>query len=610
MMDPVTHAEHLGIDLRGYTRGQRKVLCPKCSHTRRHNRNEPCLSVNLDGEVLVWRCHHCGWYGPQSGDVPKGAAPRDYGTRLRVEELEGRRPRKVYTKPQPPRAIEETTRLEKFFKERGIGMEVVNRYGITDNGQALCFPYYRTNEETGERELVNVKHRWAVTEIDPTTGEKVRKKRHRMEAGAELIFYGLDDCRDADQVIVVEGEPDKLALAEAGITAVLSVPNGAPAPEVDITNARLEYLPSGEAIFERASTVVMAGDTDVPGQRLMDELARRIGREKCWKVTWPEGCKDANDTLMAHGPEMVRRCIADMVPYPVEGITQPSDYLDELWQYEQDHEQGVRLQWPTWGELARFSLGQLSIWTGVPGSGKSRVLNAVALDLAMNHGWKIGLFSPEYHPPALLVRDLIQTFTGKPMNHKYEDHLTRPEVQAALEAINDRFSLIMPERPTLDAILERARALVYREGLSMLIIDPWTEIDQTERGSLSLTDWIDVCLKKIRRFGRNFNVHVAVSAHPTKIRPVEDREGERKMPVVTPYDISDSRHWYEMADLIFSIWRDKNDPSEPVQVHVQKVRFQDNGDLGTIYLRFNRVTGRYTDVSDRADMYEDALRRF
>ena len=42
--------------------------------------------------------------------------------------------------------------------------------------------------------------------------------------GAEKILYGLDDVRDSGEVIVVEGEMDKLALEEAGITNVVSVP--------------------------------------------------------------------------------------------------------------------------------------------------------------------------------------------------------------------------------------------------------------------------------------------------------------------------------------------------------------------------------------------------
>ena len=46
--------------------------------------------------------------------------------------------------------------------------------------------------------------------------------------GAEKILYGLDDIVGQSEVIIVEGEMDKLAMMEAGIKNVVSVPDGAP----------------------------------------------------------------------------------------------------------------------------------------------------------------------------------------------------------------------------------------------------------------------------------------------------------------------------------------------------------------------------------------------
>ena len=43
-----------------------------------------------------------------------------------------------------------------------------------------------------------------------------KDKNFRLEAGAERIFYGLDHI-DNDQVIIVEGEVDKLSMYETGI---------------------------------------------------------------------------------------------------------------------------------------------------------------------------------------------------------------------------------------------------------------------------------------------------------------------------------------------------------------------------------------------------------
>lgn len=43
------------------------------------------------------------------------------------------------------------------------------------------------------------------------------------------MLYGYDDVVNSPEVIIVEGEMDKLSLEEAGFQNVVSVPDGAPA---------------------------------------------------------------------------------------------------------------------------------------------------------------------------------------------------------------------------------------------------------------------------------------------------------------------------------------------------------------------------------------------
>jgi hypothetical protein len=38
--------------------------------------------------------------------------------------------------------------------------------------------------------------------------------------------------------------------------------------------------------------VVVATDGDGPGHALAEELARRLGRERCWRVKWPQSPVD------------------------------------------------------------------------------------------------------------------------------------------------------------------------------------------------------------------------------------------------------------------------------------------------------------------------------
>ena len=81
---------------------------------------------------------------------------------------------------------------------------------------------------------------------------------------------------------------------------------------------------------------MLATDNDEPGQALAEELARRLGRERCWRVRFPAGeadaaapeseephpgfRKDANDVLLNDGPEALQALIQAAEPYPIRGL--------------------------------------------------------------------------------------------------------------------------------------------------------------------------------------------------------------------------------------------------------------------------------------------------
>ncbi|XP_014499251.2 uncharacterized protein LOC106760315 [Vigna radiata var. radiata] len=63
-----------------------------------------------------------------------------------------------------------------------------------------------------------------------------------------------------------------------------------------------KLIPRGTrlTVHLKATRVILATDGDSPGQVVAEELARHIGKEKCWRVRWPkngrlDNCKDANE---------------------------------------------------------------------------------------------------------------------------------------------------------------------------------------------------------------------------------------------------------------------------------------------------------------------------
>jgi twinkle protein len=547
-MTTETFADH-GIDIPHGKSGEVDTLCPQCSHTRkREHLRHKCLNVNTDEGV--WFCANCGWKGALRTDEPK-EQPR----RSRVT---------VNARPKDEGG-DVTPEVLAWFAERGISEPVVRRNRIRVKGNAIEYPYYRNDT------LINVKSR------------KIGEKSFRMVKDAELILYGVDDCQGATEIVFVEGEMDKLAIEQAtGRTAVISPPNGA---KSDLK----KMFTSAEKIISNATRFILAGDMDEPGRELMASLASRFGYERCVLVEWPDGCKDANDTLLI-GDGVVQACIDDARPYPVAGIItidDISEQIDDL--YEHGMPRGATTGWPTLDWHYTVREGQLTIVTGIPGSGKSVWLDALMINLANRHGWRFGVCSPEQRPLARHASQLIQKFIGKPFGVGPTTRMDEAEKERGKAWIAQHFEFVLPEENTVDAVIERAKVLAARSGIKGFVLDPWTELDHSRPGNQTETEFIHQSLAKLRSFAFNHACHVWVVAHPTKLQKGADGQ----YPVPTLYDISGSAGWANKADNGISVWRDKLDESSAVQFHIQKIRFMEIGGLGMVPLFFDKLTGRY-----------------
>ena len=556
-----------GIDTRGKASGEVKTTCPRCSEYRR-KKNYPCLNVNLDKGV--WHCWHCSWTGSLKDGEEQRSNPR-------ATPLIFRKP--VYRQtPLPTRVIE-------WFASRGIPESILARnrisYGpvympqVEQEVPTIQFPYFRNGE------IVNVKYR---------DGHKY----FRMTGGAERLLYGWDDV-EGDTLLICEGEMDKLALEVAGFSSCVSVPDGAPAVTAKNYESKFDFLLAAETLLQPLKRIILAVDNDAPGQKLAEELARRLGPERCYRVTWSSECKDANDVLIIHGPAVLQECIAHAEPWPVGGIV-TVEMLSGALAHIYDHgmERGV---FPGWYELAKYytvRAGELTVVTGVPSHGKSAWVSALMVNLAQQHDWQFTVFSPENYPLERYVASLAEHYTSKPFDGA-PNRMSPAEMTQAVAWLHHHISFLMPEddSPTIGRLLELARVQVYRQGIKGLILDPWNEMEHSRPAGQTETEYISHALSQIRRFARHHGVHVWVVAHPTKLHKAEKGEYAGQYPPPTPYDIAGSAHFRNKADNCITIWRNVDANDNRVQVHVQKIRFREIGKPGGVELLYEPWCGRF-----------------
>lgn len=574
--------EALGIDVHGHTSGDVKCVCPECSHTRR-NKADRCLSVNVDEGV--WLCHHCGY----SGTVAGGGDT--YGAVPKAERFK----RPDY---QPAADTALDPKPAKWLTERGITQAVWERNRIEyrrvwfpqldGETMALCYPYRRGGT------VVNVKYRDGA-------------KHFRMERGAELLLYGEDDIAADAPLVWVEGEMDKLAVEVAGAVACVSVPNGAPSPGSKGYARHFDYLDRIGPTLAAVRHHVIATDGDAPGQALKDELVRRLGPGRCKVVHWPDGSKDANDVLIAHGADTLRACLDAARPVPVAGLFEVDDIAAEIVDlYERGLPGGLH---PGSDLLAEHYLVKPGLWTlvtGIPGSGKSEWLNWVMVNLMDRHGWQFAVCSPENQPLARHAAQLLQIRVGRPFGQGPHARMTPSERDGAMAWLREHVTFILPDDDAdrgyaLDSILDLCKAAIFRRGVNGIVIDPWNELEHSRPPGMREDEHISQSLTKLRRFARTYNVHIWLVAHPRLMRK-DPATQEYEVP--TPYDVSGGAQFRNKADMAVTLYRHTKDDGLPVEVYVQKVRFRECGKLGMVPLFYDVLTGRYTEHGPITHTYE------
>jgi len=568
-------AEH-GIEIPHSAPGPEVATpCPRCSGERR-KKNAKCLSVNLDKKV--WHCNHCGWAGCLSEAAERPREPRHWH-------------RPQYRLPDPRRQLTLPQNAVDWFHARGITDAVLSRnridYGLAympqveDHVETLIFPYLRNGE------LINRKYR------------TIFGKHFRLDVNCELLLYGVDDIDPEKSLLWVEGEIDKLSLEVAGFRSVVSVPNGAPAPGSKSYDALFNFLDADREKLGMVKKHIIAVDSDGPGARLEEELTRRLGPEKCSRVRWPEGRKDANDVLVKDSIEDLRWFIENAEPFPIEGAFEFSDRREDVLRlYEHGYEHGHLTGWRELNRLYTVRPGEITVVTGIPSSGKSNFVDALLVNLARLHGWNFAIFSPENLPLEQHMAAISEKYVEKPFHEGPTPRMTREELEAGMQWAGDHFTWIMPSSEddwTVDKILTTAGQLCLRRGIRGLVIDPWNELEPLRPNGMTETEYVSQCLKRVRVFARQRRVHVWIVVHPAKLRRADNGE----YPVPTLYDCSGSAHWRNKCDNGIVIWRDlSGSDTDEVQIHVQKIRFRQIGKRGMVRLYYESACATYSEPDD------------
>jgi twinkle protein len=518
----------------------------------------------------------------------------------------------------------------KWFGDRGISDETISRMGIYSGkvvkhgdgdaaekevvpdlaGNVICFPYFERGREVATKYRMAIRH-----------GDRI-ERLFWQKKGGKKTFYNVDILDDPIlergdyPCVITEGEPDMLTAIDCGHPWAMSVPDGAPAdrdakgrpipmqPDAELDPAKdvkFEYVFNAWEALSKVKRFVLATDADGQGQRLKDELARRLGQERCSYVAYPHQdrdvvpdfdrdgneikrpVKDLNEVRLYYGDDVVREVIQRAKPYPVSGLYTLDDF-----------EERQRVLYSTGfvdlDEHIQLYEGAFRVVSGLPGSGKTATWMQVVYNAAEIHGWPaaIASFEADVRPDVLRM---LRAFRIKKPRRDWG----KWDIREADEFIREMFCFITrdpsgrrTDAATVEWLIDTAEKAVVRYGIKQLLIDPWNKLDHRRNPGERGDEYLGRALTSVLDFAGRAMVDTSIIAHPTKDAARSVKDGD----AISLYDISDGAHWANAAQQGVIIHR-KSHVDTMTQVFVQKVKFRGTGRIGDCYLQYDEHEERF-----------------
>jgi twinkle protein len=434
------------------------------------------------------------------------------------------------TKLSPP-----TEKIYEYFEKRKISRATVDAFKIkSDENGMIVFPFY----ENGINVFEKFRRPWK-----PNENEK--KMKEWRFPGAKPVLFGMDMCVFSQPLTITEGEIDCMSLYEAGIQNVVSVPSGC--DDMSWVEHCWDWL-------EKFKTIILFGDNDEPGRKMVQTLAKRLDESRCRIVEdYPDSprggqCKDANEILLLLGPFELLDMIENAKEIPVKGLIDLSTVVP----IDPTTVPRIKTNIPKLDSLTGGLLeGGVSVIVGKAGSGKSCLANGIILN-AVEQGFTVCLYTGEFTVARAQYWLNLQAAGSDYLTLKYDPVKDKkiPVVPYAVEQRildwykgklfiynNDEIF----ESDQADAVLGVFTSAVRRYGAKLLVIDNLMCVTSDKEDETAAQR---IFANKLKNFARKYEVAVLLVAHARKTKAGEKLNAD---------DLSGSSATNNLADMTLSV---------------------------------------------------------
>lgn len=562
------------IIARGYgfkANKSKKVLCPL------HNDKNPSMSWYKQG--LMWRCHACEgtidiytYYQEKEGLTFQEAVKK-------VGELIGRheepvRARKIeYKKPNITMKDLQKPFID-YMARRKISKKTLDDWKVkqsTWNGQGVyVFQYFNEKDE-----LEYVSYR----------GLGKGALKGGCEKNSKPILWGMWHINKDKPMIITEGQPDAMAVWEAGERNVVSVPNG---------SNNFQWIDNCWEWLQDIKEIIVFADNDKPGLKMAEEIKSKLNNVK---VIEGYKYKDANEVLYFQGKNQVIELIEEVKNTTPKGLLDLSEveYQSSMRGEQETVETGF---YEYDKHIEDWKMEEITIITGRNNEGKTTFISQIIAH-CIKKDVKTFLYSGEMSENKIqdwLYRQIIGNKQDylRTIITKYGDKKEpRPEVVNAIKQwhqgklfLYDRNEEeITGELDSFFKVMELARK---RYGAKLFIIDNLMAILEENAESL-YSDQANF-VQRCKNFAISNKCHVVLLTHPNKLGAKELYNASTGN--IDKSNISGSGNIGNKADNIIAVERDWGD-DRSCDCFITSLKDRETGQRKMMMYNFSSQTLRF-----------------
>lgn len=537
-----------------------KAKCPF------HHENTPSFDIHLDQGTWIYGCFGCGVSGnifqfiqktdnlefKEAVRVVREATSDWYQGRQDVEQTfknvgqEEPKDLKTYSPEEYAKyehALKNSEKARAWLQSRGIAYETARLLRLG----------YRQSVKTdygniGGQDVSDVADQGWISfptlEAGKVTSVKYRsiiRKAFCKQPRMGTFLFGTDQIDFLEPVFLVEGELDGICLIQAGLRAV------------SLPGASYKLTPEEKDLLLGAECVILAGDSDQPGQVAMSKMWSEM-QERTYLLKWPGTIKDANQFFLETCKRdvsvfrtEVERLAGEAKTRPMEGVY---DVRQSLLTASHtgliDHPDRLRLPWPSMDSMAIITPGTVTTFYSTDsGMGKSTMVLQATLHGAMHHGEVVVNYQAEMMPGQ------IDTIIASHLLRKDRLQLVEEDYRSAGRHLGSNVRYYIGRNTSLTnlgAVLDLMEKAIRRFGATVAILDNLHFLARNE---------VDPIKAQANAMQRITNLAGSLNVKWILVHQARKADQNHKRKVTHVSDLDGSKAVQNDSSVIFSIHRDE-----------------------------------------------------